>query len=102
MKYKKVYEVLQQRKSSTDSFQYHDHSGWRRPNPTYIERIRPLWIIAEDPATERRFWIIHDHSTFKISIQRMTEQGHGIGPTINVLCASRTDLANQLKTQLFR
>ena len=50
MKYKKIYEVLEQRRSSSPDFRYSDYSGWRSYYRSYMDRQRPLWIVAEDPS----------------------------------------------------
>ena len=54
MKYKAVYDVLNERRQTTPGFCYHDRSGWRAYPQTYMTMQRPLWIIAEDAATGRR------------------------------------------------
>ena len=46
MKYKKIYEVLEQRRSSSPDFRYSDYSGWRSYYRSYMDRQRPLWIVA--------------------------------------------------------
>lgn len=54
MKYKAVYDVLNERRQTTPGFCYDDRSGWRASPQTYMTIQCPLWIIAEDPATSRR------------------------------------------------
>lgn len=100
MKYRKLYTFLEQRRKEVAGFRYTDRSGWRAANPTYIDMIRPLWIIAEDPATHRRFWVTHEGNVFKISICQMDEKGGNIGSSQTIRCASRTDQADTLQ-QLF-
>ena len=51
MKYKAVYDVLNERRQTTPGFCYDDRSGWRASPQTYMTIQRPLWIIAEDPDT---------------------------------------------------
>ena len=51
MKYKAVYDVLNERRQTTPGFCYHDRSGWRAYPQTYMTMQCPLWIIAEDAAT---------------------------------------------------
>ena len=48
MKYKAVYDVLNERRQTTPGFCYHDRSGWRAYPQTYMTMQCPLWIIAED------------------------------------------------------
>ncbi len=81
MKYKAVYDVLNERRQTTPGFCYHDRSGWRAYPQTYMTMQRPLWIIAEDAATGRRLWITQEGPRFSISIRRMDEQGRNYGPT---------------------
>ena len=37
MKYKKIYEVLEQRRSSSPDFRYSDYSGWRSYYRSYMD-----------------------------------------------------------------
>lgn len=74
MKYKAVYDVLNERRQTTPGFCYHDRSGWRAYPQTYMTMQCPLWIIAEDAATGRRLWITQEVTRFSISIRRMDEQ----------------------------
>lgn len=97
MKYKDLYSVLEQRKHESAGFRYTDRSGWLVPNPTYIDSIRPLWIIAEDPASGRRFWITHEGSDLSITVRGMDRQGSNYGPSRRIRCSSRTDLAKKLQ-----
>ena len=60
MKYKAVYDVLNERRQTTPGFCYHDRSGWRAYSQTYMTMQCPLWIIAEDAATGRRLWITQE------------------------------------------
>lgn len=80
MKYKAVYDVLNERRQTTPGFCYHDRSGWRAYPQTYMTMQCPLWIIAEDAATGRRLWITQEGPRFSISIRRMDEQRHNYGP----------------------
>lgn len=84
MKYKAVYDVLNERRQTTPGFCYHDRSGWRAYPQTYMTMQYPLWIIAEDAATGRRLWITQEGTRFSISIRRMDEQRHNYGPSIGV------------------
>lgn len=64
MKYKAVYDVLNERRQTTPGFCYHDRSGWRAYPQTYMTMQCPLWIIAEDAATGRRLWITQEGTRF--------------------------------------
>ena len=81
MKYKAVYDVLNERRQTTPGFCY------------------PLWIIAEDAATGRRLWITQEGTRFSISIRRMDEQRNNYGPTYRITCENRTKLAQVLRYQ---
>ena len=86
MKYREVYLALNQRKLDAPGFHYSDYSGWQAANQSYMTRQRPLWIVAEDPASSRRMWICHDGSV--LSVRRAflwpqpsfpLQKPHGIG-----------------------
>lgn len=83
MKYKAIYDVLNERRQTTPGFCYHDRSGWRAYPQTYMTMQCPLWIIAEDAATGRRLWITQEGTRFSISIRRMDEQRHNYGPCLS-------------------
>ena len=101
MKYKALYSVLEKRMAEVSGFRYDDRSCWRLTRPTYVDRLHSLWIIAVDPATGRRFWITHDGgSDFRISFRSIDEQMNNYGPTRDIRCTSRKDLAGKLQ-QLF-
>lgn len=99
MKYKAIYDVLNERRQTTPGFCYHDRSGWRAYHQTYMTMQCPLWIIAEDAATGRRLWITQEGTRFSISIRRMDEQRHNYGPTYRITCENRTKLAQVLRYQ---
>lgn len=42
MKYKAVYDVLNERRQTTPGFCYHDRSGWRAYPQTYMTMQCPL------------------------------------------------------------
>ena len=71
MKYKKIYEVLEQRRSSSPDFRYSDYSGWRSYYRSYMDRQRPLWIVAEDPSAGRRLWITQERSQLSITVTQL-------------------------------
>lgn len=45
MKYKAVYDVLNERRQTTPGFCYHDRSGWRAYPQTYMTMQCPLSIL---------------------------------------------------------
>ena len=98
MKYKAVYDVLNERRQTAPGFCYDDRSGWRA-YPHYMTMQRPLWIIAEDPATGRRLWITQEGTRFSIAIRKMDKQKHNYGPTYHLTCENRTRLAQVLRYQ---
>ena len=75
MKYKKIYEVLEQRRSSSPDFRYSDYSGWRSYYRSYMDRQRPLWIVAEDPSAGRRLWITQERSQLSITVGQWIMRG---------------------------
>ena len=78
MKYKAIYDVLNERRQTTPGFCYHDRSGWR---------------------AYPRLWITQEGTRFSISIRRMDEQRHNYGPTYRITCENRTKLAQVLRYQ---
>lgn len=90
MKYKAVYDVLNERRQTTPGFCYHDRSGWRAYPQTYMTMQRPLWIIAEDAATGRRLWITQEGTRFSISIRRIALSTPMDCPTMVVIIVDST------------
>lgn len=45
MKYKAVYDVLNERRQTTPGFCYHDRSGWRAYSQTYMTMQCPLYFF---------------------------------------------------------
>ena len=70
MKYKRIYETLE-RYGARISY---DDSGWRRAGrfQTYIDRIRPLWIVAEAKKQGLRLWVCHDAGRLSVTTADMT------------------------------
>ena len=73
MKYKAIYDVLNERRQTTPGFCYHDRSGWRAYPQTYMTMQCPLWIIAEDAATGRRLWITQEGTRYRITCENRTK-----------------------------
>lgn len=96
MKYRELYAVLENRRHSAPGFRYDDRSGWRNPR-SYIDHIRPLWIIAEDPAAGRRIWITHEGSDMKITVGEMDAQGRNGKSLERISCKTKTELSERLR-----
>ena len=77
MKYRKLYEVLDQRRNHNPNFRYTDYSGWKERPQTYLTLARPLWIIAEDHGTGYRFWITQSSRDMQVSYAKMTAKPEG-------------------------
>lgn len=97
MKYKQVYDLLQERQSTVAGFRYIDRSGWRSPVQDYVTRYRPLWIIAEDPACSRRIWITQEGYDMQITVAEMDAQGKNHNSSLRVACRTKTELATGLR-----
>ena len=69
MKYGRIYQTLE-RYGARISY---DGSGWRYAGQfqTYIQRTRPLWIVAEAPARGLRIWISHEAGRFSVTAADM-------------------------------
>ena len=48
MKYKAVYDVLNERRQATPGFCYHDRSGWRAYPQTYMTMQYPLCFLRQN------------------------------------------------------
>lgn len=68
MKYQEVYAILNQRRDTVPGFSYQDYSGWRAPEQTPEARQYPLWIVASDNTTNKRFWILQEGSDLMVLI----------------------------------
>ena len=97
MKYKAIYEALEQRRKNTPSFRYSDYSGWRAANQSYLTLQRPLWVVAEDPVAGRRLWITQDGSQLSITIGPMDEKGQNYGSANMTRYENRTQMALALR-----
>lgn len=62
-KYKEIYKLL----FKADLDEISDHSTWYKENPDYIDKERPLWIIAESKILNLRIWICKDFGNLEIS-----------------------------------
>ena len=67
MKYREIYDVLEKQQIDVPGFRFSDYSGWRSPWQSYMTLQRPLWIVAEDPASSRRLWITQDGRDLSIN-----------------------------------
>ena len=68
MKYREIYDVLEKQQIDVPGFRFSDYSGWRSPWQSYMTLQRPLWIVAEDPASSRRLWITQDGRDLSITV----------------------------------
>ena len=55
MKYKAVYDVLNERRQTTPGFCYHDRSGWRAYPQTYPDTVLPRVRPAHQRAHRIQF-----------------------------------------------
>jgi hypothetical protein len=96
MRYKEMYDLLEQRRRHVPGFSYTDYSGWRTYPPTYIDMARPLWIVAEDPAAQRRIWITQSGPDMRVSICS-TDPKNGGRQIVVGRCKRKSDLADILR-----
>lgn len=66
-RFKEIYKLL----FTADLDEISDHSNWHRPNPSYVEKNRPLWIIAESKILNKRIWITKDFGELEISTAQL-------------------------------
>lgn len=97
MKYKQVYNLLQERQRTMVGFRYTDRSGWRSPVQDYMTRYRPLWIIAEDPACSRRIWITQEGYDMQVTVADMDAQGKNHNSSLRVACRTIRELTAGLQ-----
>lgn len=62
-RYKEIYKLL----FTSDLDEISDHSNWQKKNPGYIEKNRPLWIIAESTILNKRIWITEDFGKLEVA-----------------------------------
>ena len=92
MKYRKLYEVLDQRRAHNSSFRYIDHNGWKDCLQTYRSLAQPLWIIAEDEGLRYRFWIPRSFCDMDVPYAKMTP-GNGTQYRYCQQCRKKSELA---------
>ena len=70
MKYRRIYQTLEQYGTKIT----YDGSGWRHTGPTstHIDRIRPLWIVAEAEKARLRLWICHVAGRLSVTTANLT------------------------------
>ena len=70
MKYKRIYQVLEWYGARITC----EGSGWRHTGPTrtYIDQVRPLWIVAEAEKAGLRLWICHEAGRLSVTTADMT------------------------------
>ena len=62
-RYKEIYKLL----FTADLDEISDHSNWSKSNPGYVEKNRPLWVIAESRILNKRIWITEDFGELEIA-----------------------------------
>ena len=85
MKYKKIYEVLEQRRSSSPDFRYSDYSGWRSYYRSYM-----------DPSAGRRLWITQERSQLSITVGPMDHERRNHGHAHTISCRNQADMCATL------
>lgn len=55
-RYKEIYKLL----FTADLDTVSDYSNWHKENKDYVEKKRPLWIVAESKILNKRIWITDD------------------------------------------
>ena len=96
MKYKKIYEVLEQRGSRSPDFRYSDYSGWRSYYRTNMDRHRPHRIVAEDPSDCRLIWITQERSQLSITVGPMDHERRNHGHAHTISCRNQADMCATL------
>ena len=66
-KFKEIYKLL----FIADLDEISDHSNWYKPNPDYVDKNRPLWIIVESKFLNKRIWITKDFGELEITTAQL-------------------------------
>lgn len=66
-KFKEIYKLL----FTADLDEINDHSYWHLSNPGYVEKNRPLWIIAESKILNKRIWITKEFGSLQIATAQL-------------------------------
>lgn len=66
-RYREIYKIL----FSAELDEVSDHSNWYKSNPGYVEKNRPLWIIAESKILNKRIWVTQDFGDLQISTAQL-------------------------------
>lgn len=66
-RFKEIYKLL----FTADLDEISDHSNWYKKNPGYVEKNRPLWIIAESKILNKRIWITKEFGELEISTAQL-------------------------------
>lgn len=70
MKYRRIYQTLDKHHARIS----YDGSGWRYAGggQTYIQRERPLWIVAEAEKCGLRLWVCHNAGRLSVTTANLT------------------------------
>lgn len=71
-------------------------SGWRSYYRSYMDRQRPLWIVAEDPSAGRRLWITQERSQLSITVGPMDHERRNHGHAHTISCRNQADMCATL------
>lgn len=66
-KFKDIYKLI----FTADLDEISDFSCWNLPNPSYVEKNTPLWIIVESKILNKRIWITKDFGRLKVSTAQL-------------------------------
>lgn len=62
-KFREIYKIL----FTADLDEISDYSTWYKKNPDYVDKNKPLWIVAESKILNLRIWICKDFGDLEIS-----------------------------------
>ena len=74
MKFPEIYAILHQRAIDKCSvgFKMTDISGWKKKVQSLLDHWRPLWIIVEDTASNKRIWITKNQGDLEITTANLS------------------------------
>ena len=96
MRYKRIYEILNERKRGVPGFADEDRSGWKRKDCGAW--ITPLWICAEVRSVGYRVWVTQSSaSALHISYVKLDRRGRRADKEQHIRCRSRAELTARLE-----
>lgn len=98
-KYREIYEIL----FNADLDEVSDHSTWFKSNQDWVDKNRPLWIIAESRIINKRIWVCQDFGKLEVTTATLNLPCNSIAYSNSFKHATfknQKEMANYLKLLL--